>query len=186
LDINAGVKKLAGDDDDFDYIYHLPFTPPERILYRDPFKQTKLPLKNSSINDLSRSSRHSIKEIRGMLNPILMDSRTQRKRTTKSNRGSQNSSQYFNHSALQSKHSLLTTQEDGLQRGLVMKQQLSQPKELDIGEDYLELIKVPVATFRAMPEWVYKYVSPNSVAMLGFLAMIVMVGQVIISSIIGK
>jgi hypothetical protein len=187
LDISAGVKKSGGEEDDgFDYIYHLPSAPLDRILYRDPFKKSRMPEKTSSISALSQASRHSIKEIRGMLNPHQKTAKY-RKRTVDrsnvgSNVGSQNSSQFMHPFDQQSNHSLISVQKDGLRRGMGIKQEISQ-KELDIGEDYLELIGVDVATFRAMPDWVYNYINPNSVAIFGFLVMVGMVLQVIVSNV---
>ncbi|XJO76023.1 hypothetical protein BDV3_006603 [Batrachochytrium dendrobatidis] len=69
LDITAGIKKMYRDDeDDFDYIYHLPYADLDRIVIRDPFKPSHpVHSKTKSIGNLSLTSRHSIKAIRSTL-----------------------------------------------------------------------------------------------------------------------
>ncbi|KAK5670321.1 hypothetical protein QVD99_003017 [Batrachochytrium dendrobatidis] len=69
LDITAGIKKMYRDDeDDFDYIYHLPHADLDRIVIRDPFKPSHpVHSKTKSIGNLSLTSRHSIKAIRSTL-----------------------------------------------------------------------------------------------------------------------
>eukprot|EP00842_Homolaphlyctis_polyrhiza_P006555 jgi/Hompol1/6900/HPOL_003765-RA len=73
LDITAGIKKvIREDEDDFDYIYHLPHADLDRLPTRDPFKPLKeatLPPKSKSISQLSQSSLHSVRDLRNMLNP---------------------------------------------------------------------------------------------------------------------
>ncbi|KAI8904975.1 hypothetical protein BC831DRAFT_421506 [Entophlyctis helioformis] len=89
LDINAGLKKTYrdDDDDDFDYIYHLPFADPERIIRRDPFKKTEEQLnKKKSMSQLSLASRHSIKAIRGMLDPSIGELPAAYKKTVNNSR----------------------------------------------------------------------------------------------------
>jgi hypothetical protein len=196
LDITAGVKKFSGDDDDgFDYIYHLPTAPPDRILYRDPFKKQYLSKNQTSIAALSQSSRHSIKEIRNMLNPNARGGTRLRKRVTASLPQAQSSnvssqflpsqSQIMEFPERESMHSLQSVKKGDIRRGFGIRQEFSQPKELDIGEEYLDMIGIEVATFRALPDWVYNYVSPNTIALAGLFIMIGMVLQVIISSVTG-
>nr|KAJ3423300.1 hypothetical protein HK105_006101 [Polyrhizophydium stewartii] len=101
LDITAGIKKgYNDDDDDFDYIYHLPYADPSRIIPRDPFKKEKekdgekdkgdnaAPAKTKSIGELSTASKHSIKAIRSMLDPTAGQRNSrQRQRTSLVPRG---------------------------------------------------------------------------------------------------
>jgi hypothetical protein len=59
-------------DDDFDYIYHLPHADPLRIVFRDPLKLNQISInKASSIGQLSQISKHSVKQLRAMLDPSL-------------------------------------------------------------------------------------------------------------------
>nr|KAJ3423299.1 hypothetical protein HK105_006100 [Polyrhizophydium stewartii] len=73
LDINAGIKKTIRDDeDDFDYIYHLPFADPSRIIPRDPFAKVKEKTKESELHkhrsEMSlAASYHSLKAVRSLV-----------------------------------------------------------------------------------------------------------------------
>ncbi|KAH6566661.1 hypothetical protein BASA50_007167 [Batrachochytrium salamandrivorans] len=73
LDISAGIKKgYTNDDDEFDYIYHLPFADPDRIIPRDPFKKANESEKlqrGKSTGGISAVSGYSSKAARSMLDP---------------------------------------------------------------------------------------------------------------------
>ena len=72
----------SDDDDDFDYIYHLPTADPLRIIHRDPFKKEGSELKkkrNESMSQLSQSSHHSIQELRSVIDPSRRGFKTQRR-----------------------------------------------------------------------------------------------------------
>lgn len=71
MDINAGIKQTHSEEDDFDYIYHLPHADPDRIIFRDPFaKDTNINAKKfGSTAMLSMMSKNEVKAIREVLNP---------------------------------------------------------------------------------------------------------------------
>jgi hypothetical protein len=74
LDISAGIKRSGLEDDDFDYIYHLPHANPIFIIPRDPFNTDKSHMiKATSLGQLSMISKHSVRAIRGMLDPSILN-----------------------------------------------------------------------------------------------------------------
>lgn len=74
MDLTAGIRPVRRDyEDDFDYVYHLPHANITNLVRRDPFKK-KQALKDASeirksMDRLSVNSKHSIKDIRSMLDP---------------------------------------------------------------------------------------------------------------------
>lgn len=89
LDLSAGVKTARRDEeDDFDYIYHLPLADPSRIIRRDPFVKKldggKSDDKMQSTSQLSMAAKHSIRDLRSMLDPD--QSRMAKHRALKINR----------------------------------------------------------------------------------------------------
>ncbi|KAJ3323866.1 isopentenyl-diphosphate delta-isomerase idi1 [Boothiomyces sp. JEL0866] len=187
LDLSAGIKKTHLDDD-FDYIYHLPTANPERIIPRDPFRakdavggsKTNLK-KDHSMAQLSMTSKHSIKQIRSMLDPTLaMAQQAGRNRT-------QHSTYSNNQKDLKGKNSLSSRRESLAISTSMSRESLnpvsrtytrrysqlnqtairntanraedeySQFSVNDVGEfDGLIVVKEE-STFRAMPDFVYNY-----------------------------
>jgi hypothetical protein len=208
LDINAGIKKGFLDDDDFDYIYHLPTADPDRIIYRDPFKEVGLPSKKKnkkvyeSLSQLSVNSRHSIKEIRGMLDPSLglgklkkMGTIRRRETSNKKILDQINSDNPVD--GFQRMNSVRKSEALGRLRGAAVASPPDFPifedKESeknfgfnDIGADDNELNLITVADgggalFRAMPDFVYRFVNPKYIAATGLIIMVAMVLQVVLS-----
>jgi hypothetical protein len=188
LDVNAGIKKTADDDIDFDYIYHLPTANPDQIRYRDPFKSNKLPSKakaksQQSLAMLSQVSNHSIAEIRGMLSsrpdmqPSVLRSRGTINRSSNKLGASQNSqlARSFFQNGSETKSNKSSVQ---------LKDDLAQIVVNDVVEDEngdLVVIQTEVSRFKAMPDIVYNYVDPNVAASVAFGCMVLLVGQVIVS-----
>ncbi|KAJ3371456.1 hypothetical protein HDU91_005287 [Kappamyces sp. JEL0680] len=210
LDISAGIKKGYTEDDDFDYIYHLPSANPDRIIWRDPFQVQKLAKMTDSkkqrsvqsMSQLSNSSRHSIKEIRGMLDPTL--GQKVQKRSMRRRRQSGQSSQ----SGQSRSQSIMGFDDNSSSRASNLmhpnalgRRQQSNPHSFadykdssiapdssyglnDIGDDDVNLIPIMDgggAMFRAMPDWMYKVISPNTMAIIGLVLMLAMVVQMVLA-----
>jgi hypothetical protein len=71
LDLSAGIRPVRRDDeDDFDYVYHLPHANPATLIRRDPFQESHKLKKTQVAKSLARmsmASKHSINDIRSML-----------------------------------------------------------------------------------------------------------------------
>lgn len=206
LDISAGIKKGSGDDDndDFDYIYHLPHASESQIWYRDPFATPKPLVKKTmtSMQHLSKHSMHSIKELRSMLTPeeetVSLRTRGTRSGTKKkSSKGDdRNDVNLSIGSNLKSQASLGRNLTAG--GGLLNRRQtMAATKNLgdglekvvhanDVVEDEmgdLVLVMKDIAVFRAMPDIIYLYVRANTVAIGSFVIMIAFILQVVYSSV---
>ncbi|KAJ3271852.1 hypothetical protein HDV01_006137 [Terramyces sp. JEL0728] len=215
LDLSAGIKKTHLDDD-FDYIYHLPTADPSRIIPRDPFKTieniggslSKLK-KDHSMAQLSVTSKHSIKQIRSMLDPSLAGQQTGRNRTQLSTHSNiQKDLKGGNAASLSRRESLAVgtsvsreslnpvgrtytrrfsqLNQTALKSASLRQYQdddFSQYSVNDVGEfDGLIVVKEE-STFRAMPDFVYNYCRANYIAAFSLLLMVAMVAQVIIASV---
>ncbi|KAJ3312857.1 isopentenyl-diphosphate delta-isomerase idi1 [Boothiomyces sp. JEL0838] len=207
LDLSAGIKKTHLDDD-FDYIYHLPTADPSRIIPRDPFRaKEEIPgsktnlKKDHSMAQLSMTSKHSIKQIRSMLDPTLaMAQQAGRNRTQLSTYSKGKTSQSSRRESLavstsMSRESLNPVGRTYTRRYSQLNQtaiknaasrlddEYSQYSVNDVGEfDGLIVVKEE-STFRAMPDFVYNYCRANYVAAFSLLLMLAMVIQVIIANV---
>ncbi|KAJ2998574.1 hypothetical protein HDV02_004389 [Globomyces sp. JEL0801] len=178
LDLAAGIKKMHVEDDDFDYIYHLPTANPDQIIYRDPFAVKKEGIKPSksrnlaSMHSLSVNSRHSVKEIRSMLDP-------QKKPTIRKKGGRRQSNV----------HSLISFNSNGEEKRQSLANSTAIDADVD-GDGSLQFsFLVPEvddqglviirdgAEFRALPNIVYRYMRPIYVAIILLVGMIIMVSQ---------
>jgi hypothetical protein len=194
LDISAGIKKSSSGDenDDFDYIYHLPHASESQIWYRDPFAVQKTLIKKtmSSMQHLSRNSMHSIKDLRNMLIPEE-ESVSIRSRKTQHRRPSAAMSSLGTNMKSQMSLSRSIAGDDLLKRGSTIKKEkyLGDFQKIvnvnDVGEDEmgdLVLITRDIADFRAMPDIVYVYVRANTVAIAALVIMVLLILQVVYSS----
>lgn len=195
MDISAGIqKKIDPEDDDFDYVYHLPHANPDRIIHRDPLKSTtptkSLKVVRSMSTKLSMTSPHSIHDIRCMLNPSLailhesgMNSRVSSRRASRTSRPASPKS-------LGGELAPIKTNglADFLRRTKSKLNTVSPGPEFkftveDVGDEdcHVSVVDGGGLSFRAMPDIVYKYVNPNYVAGGGLALMALMILQVIIS-----
>lgn len=200
MDISAGIKKGYTDDDDFDYIFHLPTADPDRIIYRDPFKSSTLPAKqkkDNSMAQLSTNSRHSIKEIRSMLDPTLGLRKAPTKMARKNSKNALGSELALTSGGGGSIADFFSMPKsvNGSNFDLASrKMSVSSRSELkDIGfsgndagieddENLISIVNGGSPEFRAMPDFLYKIIHPNVMALVGFLLMVLMVIQVILSA----
>ena len=210
LDINAGVKNSTSDDDDFDYIYHLPTANPDQIRYRDPFKREGLPQKKvnsmaESMSKLSMHSRHSIREIKSMLDPSLgsnsqltkqHSSSMARKRTRKEGLLRNPSGKRPDDGWGEKGGSMFSlggsgSQDLGSQSNLGSSvaqsfdiKDIRITGDVDIGDDQMNLIPIRDGgdgKFRALPDFMYRYFNPNHVALFCFVCCFALVMEVIIA-----
>ncbi len=203
MDISAGVKKSGLEEDDFDYIYHLPSANPDQIIWRDPFKRMGLPEKKAmsmaqSMSRLSQHSRHSVREIKQMLDPTLgapmkhKTSMLRRKNSKKEKMGSDGSGlgRRVSKKMFGSTFSMNigNSDKDAQSHGSDSQNGSYDFKDIqisaDIGDDSELLIPVKypdIGQFRAMPDFIYRYLNPNQIAIFSFLCMLAMVLQVAVS-----
>ncbi|KAI8899244.1 hypothetical protein BC833DRAFT_564249 [Globomyces pollinis-pini] len=184
LDLAAGIKKMHVEDDDFDYIYHLPTANPDQIIYRDPFAVKKEGIKPSksrnlaSMHSLSVNSRHSVKEIRNMLSP----GENQKINRTRRNKSNQSSLKQGDGSV----YSLSVNPEHGATRtstnffGAIgtekYKENVRMLSDADIDDEGFIVVREE-PPFKALPNIVYEYIHPVYIAIVFLIGMIVMVTQ---------
>ncbi|KAK5667534.1 hypothetical protein QVD99_006123 [Batrachochytrium dendrobatidis] len=247
LDITAGIKKgFTDEEDEFDYIYHLPHANQDRIIRRNPFKKQtdhdRLE-RGKSIGELSVASKHSIKQIRSMLDPNAshrlglrashprhsdgltglnasgvgtsrislntqnLDVMTASRMGSTSNLGSSMAASQFNTYGYGSfaESSTKGTRSSGSEvksrvAGLYNRNrsnhvELSQSfGESKMSESYsdafglLDLGEIAMegySPFRALPSWLTIYVRSKWIAIFGLICMVLMIAQVVWSSVVG-
>lgn len=159
-----------------------------------------------SMSRLSQHSRHSVKEIKQMLDPTLGQPPQKRatkvrRKETKSGEGSGSgglgsglgrraSKKMFGSSfSIGGQQSESGSRQDlrGGDDGSLSQKESFDFKDIQIGPtggdigddmDLLIPVKENTGTFRAMPEFMYRYVDPNHFAIFSFICMLAMVLQV--------
>jgi predicted KAP-like P-loop ATPase len=110
-----------------------------------------------------------------MLDPNSMNNTKLRRRRTKQNNSSFNSlNDIENNSVI-----------ERVQRKPNSFDRPDEFKQMDVGDDPFDFIPQDVISFRAMPDFVYKYINPNWIAGFGLVCMIGMVLQSCINAIQG-
>ena len=172
--MTAGIKKSAIDEDeDFDYVYHLPGANIDYIKKEAPTpKPQARPI--GMLQAMLKNSHHSIREIRELL------SESQENLRPISTIGNLESVR----SSVQSRFKSKTSKISNGKSQKLSNNELEQVLVNDIVQDEngdLVLVQTQVSRFKALPDIVYAYVDGNIVAAIGLGIMIILVGQVIVS-----